>query len=105
MDQRAAALRDYMSDLSEQGYYAGWMMGLEYALWDAVESGPFRYGHLDLTAEHVRCLRELSAACGGWVRYDDVGDEVFVPLPEWRRLAAARGAVEGGSDDGSRPAG
>jgi hypothetical protein len=33
-DQRALAR--YMSDLSEEAYCAGWMSGLEYALWDGL---------------------------------------------------------------------
>jgi hypothetical protein len=99
MSPEAAALRDYMSELSEEAWYAGWMMDLEYALWDAVEHGPRSYGRLELSAQHVTKLRALSAACGGWIRFDDVaGDEVFVPIEVWKRLAAERAA------DPSRPA-
>jgi hypothetical protein len=34
-DQRRLA--DYMSELSESAYCAGWMEGLEFALWEAVQ--------------------------------------------------------------------
>ena len=73
----------YMSELSEQAFSAGWMDGLEQALWRAVVSGPFRYGHLTLTIAHVEKLRALSNACGGWITFDDTFEECFVPLEEW----------------------
>lgn len=93
MTSAATALRDYMSALSEEAWYAGWMMDLEYALWDAVQHGPCVYGRLEITHQHVAKLRELSAACGGWVCYSgDSREEEFVPLDQWQRLAAARAA-------------
>ena len=99
MTPEAAALRDYMSDLSEEAWYAGWMMDLEYALWDAVEHGPRSYGRLDITQQHIANLRELSAACGGWIRFAaDAPEEEFVSLDTWKRLATERAA------DPSRPA-
>lgn len=99
MTPEAVALRDYMSDLSEEAWYAGWQTDVEYALWDAVEHGPRRYGRLELSERHVTKLRELSVACGGWIRFDDAAnDEVFVPIEVWKRLAAERAA------DPSRPA-
>jgi hypothetical protein len=99
MSPEAAALRDYMSDLSEEAWYAGWMMDLEYALWNAVEYGRRSYGRLDITEGHIAKLRELSAACGGWIRFAaDVSGEEFVPLDAWKRLVAERAA------DPSRPA-
>jgi hypothetical protein len=59
------------------------MDGLEQALWRAVISGPFRYGHLTLTIAHVEKLRALSNACGGWITFDDTFEESFVPLEQW----------------------
>ena len=38
------ALAEYMSELSEEAFFAGWMEGLEYALWKAVVENPFTYG-------------------------------------------------------------
>jgi hypothetical protein len=32
-------LAKYMSDLSEEAYCAGWMQGLEYALWQVLVEG------------------------------------------------------------------
>jgi len=99
MIPEAAALRDYMSELSEEAWYAGWQTDLEYALCDAVEHGPRCYGRLDVTDRHIAKLRELSLACGGWIRFaDDAPEEEFVPLDAWKHLTAARAA------DPSRPA-
>ena len=86
----AVALRDYMSELSEEAYCAAWLQDLEYALWSAIDRGPFEYGRLQLSAEHIERLRALSDACGGWIRFDDDLGEVFVPLEEWRRRFTKR---------------
>jgi hypothetical protein len=84
MNPAEAALADYMSELSEAANCAGWMEDLEYHLWRAVESGPFRYGRLDLTAEHTEGLRSLSESCGGWIIFAD--EERFIPLDRWRTM-------------------
>ena len=76
-------LADFMSELSEQAFSAGWMDDLEYALWHAVTTGPFRYGQLNITPAHIEKLNSLSAACGGWVRFDEALEEVFVPTAQW----------------------
>jgi len=73
----------YMSELSEQAFSAGWMEGLEQALWRAVTSGPYRYGYLTLTTAHVEKLKALSNACDGWIAFDDNLEECFVPLGQW----------------------
>jgi hypothetical protein len=67
-DQRVLA--DYMSDLSEQANYAGWIKDLEYALWEGVIGVRREYGRLDLTDAHRARLRELSDLCGGWIVFD-----------------------------------
>ncbi len=79
----------YMSELSEEAYYAGWMQNLEYDLWEAVVNGPRKYGRLDITEQHISRLCELSAACGGWVVFDDEQGETFVPVSEWLQIYAA----------------
>ncbi|MBI2922011.1 MAG: hypothetical protein HYY18_13070 [Planctomycetes bacterium] len=86
----ARMLADYMSDISEDAWCAGWMSGLEYALWRAVSEGPYQYGGVNLSNQHVERLRELSKACGGWIRFDDVAGETFVPIKEWQRIYARR---------------
>ncbi|HSE20785.1 MAG TPA: hypothetical protein VLB68_03980 [Pyrinomonadaceae bacterium] len=74
-----------MSELSEQAYYAGWMQGLEYALWNAVLKGRVKYGRLQITRAHTSKLRELSDQCGGWIVWDDYLGETFMPLDQWQK--------------------
>ncbi len=62
------------------------MTGLEFALWRAVTEGPRRYGHLDITAEHISKLQTLSDACGGWIVFDDTTEETFIGLDAWQKL-------------------
>ena len=87
-DQRALA--DYMSDLSEQAYYAGWMKGLEYALWEAIVGGRREYGRLQLSDGHRTRLRELSDSCGGWIVFDDDTEQTWLPRAEWEERFSAR---------------
>ena len=83
------ALAEYMSELSERAYSAGWMKGLEFVLWRAVVHGPFKYGRLELTCEHAQHLAALSENCGGWIFFHAEREEVFFPLNEWLRLVAS----------------
>jgi hypothetical protein len=76
-------LAEYMSSLSEEAYCAGWMQGLEYALWQALVDGRSTYGRLALSPTHVDGLRRLSELCGGWIVFDDVAEETFVLRSEW----------------------
>ena len=87
MIKAANTLAIHMANLSEEAWCAGWMDGLEYALWQAVVQGPYRYGMLVLTPEHVTELRSLSAACGGWIIWGQRGTE-FIPASEWHQLYA-----------------
>jgi hypothetical protein len=77
-------LAEFMSELSEEAYYAGWQEGLEYALWDALADGHSSYGRLNLTNEHRGHLRQLSDECGGWIVFDDRNEETWLPTPEWQ---------------------
>lgn len=81
-------LAEYMSSLSEAAHHAGWMNGLELALWKAIVSGPYIYGRLQLTSEHIERLQMLSNRCDGWIRFDDEDEETFVPLEDWREYVA-----------------
>jgi hypothetical protein len=78
-------LADFMSELSEEAYYAGWMVGLEYALWEALLDGKSAWGMLELTDAHRTRLRQLSEACDGWIVFDERTEETWLPMSEWRR--------------------
>jgi len=87
-DQRELA--DFMSDLSEQAYCAGWMDGLEYALWETLIGPRREYGRLNLCDTQRVRLRELSDACGGWIVFDDDNEETWLPRAEWKERFSAQ---------------
>jgi hypothetical protein len=78
----ARTLAQYMCELSEQAWHAGWMENLEYDLWAAVVNGPTRYGQMELSSPHLAKLRELSEACGGWIVFGE-REEEFVASSAW----------------------
>jgi hypothetical protein len=80
----ARALADYMSELSEQAYSAGWMKDLEFNLWVALQGESHEHGGLKLSSEQRLRLSELSAYCGGWIVFRDHTEETFLSLQEWR---------------------
>jgi hypothetical protein len=82
-DQKALA--EYMSALSGEAYSAAWMRGLEFALWDALQTGPCIYGRVRISSAQLDRLRELSVACGGWVTLDENALPLFVTLDAWQR--------------------
>ena len=87
----AAALADYMSELSEDCWAAGWLSGCEFSLWrmatqpDNVHS----WGMGSVFSEDVQRLRELSEKCGGWIVWDDTPGEKWVSLSDWAPKFAA----------------
>lgn len=83
----ARALEAYMSDISEECYCAGWLHGLEEALWGFVQNGPGQWGQGDVTAENIAELKRLSDAAGGWWEWvEDVGC-LFVSMRMWEGRA------------------
>jgi hypothetical protein len=85
MEPDAIKLRDYMSEISERAYCAGWMEGLEYALWEALLKGRLKYGRLQITRAHTSKLKELSNRCGGWIVWEKDLGEAFMPLDQWQK--------------------
>ena len=80
------ALADFMSQLSEKAYCAGWMADLEHVLWAAVLDGPRQYGHLAIDAEMISELNRLSSACGGWIIFEDHEGETWVSISKWKTM-------------------
>jgi hypothetical protein len=77
-------LADFMSELSEEAYCAGWMAGLEYALWEVVLGERKEYGWLAIGEDHRARLRQLADDCGGWVIFDDETEETWLAMAEWQ---------------------
>lgn len=93
-NDRDAALRlvQVMRDISEECWCAGWLMGLEYSLWEVLQSGPSEFGMGEIGHVCLAELRRLHEKAGGWWRWDDeAGGEMFVPTKEWEELYANRG--------------
>jgi len=79
------ALADYISDLSEEAYCAGWMQNVEYALWQAVRGERSSFGRLIISGEQVRRLEDLSRECEGWIFFDDHNEESWLPTSQWEQ--------------------
>jgi hypothetical protein len=95
------ALAEYMSDLSEEAYCAGWMDGLEYALWQVVLGERSDYGQTTFTSKHATDLRRLSASCGGWILFDEEREETWVSRADWeRRFEESRNSPSAKRGDG-----
>ena len=84
-----------MGDVSESVYSAGWMDGIEFSLWEAVQSDQ----PTTLAAKHIRNhadnktldrIKRLSEEAGGWFAWDNTNDKAaeasFVPLEEWTKI-------------------
>lgn len=91
MTRRAAqeALKSLMSDISERCYYAGWMFGTEFVLWQALVEGPRTWGHGTITEEDIATLNDLAQRTGGWIAWDESTEETFLPMPKWLELYSA----------------
>jgi len=79
------ALADYMSALSEKAYYASWMEGLEYVLWEAALNERQGFGRLQFTEQEREELRRLSAECMGWIIFDEKEEEIWISKENWER--------------------
>lgn len=76
-------LANLMSEISEQMWRAGWMMGVEHELWAAVTSQAGTGGRLIPTQAQLDQLGRLSKDIGGWISFDEEREETFVPLEKW----------------------
>lgn len=81
-DQRDLA--DFISEISERCYRAGWMQGIEYEVWEAMHAPDLGSGALRLTVEDAQQLHAMSTNCRGWIVFDDVNEESFIPIEAWR---------------------
>lgn len=80
----AADLCDFMSQISEDCYCAGWLTSLEFELWACVMNGPVHKGNWDITQSHIDRLRFLARRCGGWIIWDtDAKHQTWIAIDEW----------------------
>lgn len=106
LDRDAALrLRGVMSDASEDVMCAGWLIGLEYRLDEALQH-PLDAGEW---TPWIPELHRLSTKAGGWWRYVDLplcddgtyggGTEVFLTHAEWKAHLEERSAERAGFVD------
>ena len=94
-------LAEYMSELSEEAWRAGWMDGLEFALWEVVLGQRQKYGCIEMTSDQRSKLRSLSEQCCGWIVYDDDSGETWISLDDWKsRFSVAQPPFAPEVDDG-----
>jgi len=80
----AGLLAHVMSDISEDVWCAGWLIDLEYILWDAItRERPDWCGR-----EEIEQLKSLSQRCNGWIGWDKERGRRFVRMEDWRGLYA-----------------
>jgi hypothetical protein len=77
-------LAGFMSEISEKCYSAGWMVDTEYVLWEAIISGPREFGHGKITKEEIEELNKLLNKTKTWIVFDDMKEEMAIPLDKWR---------------------
>ena len=88
------ALYNFMSDISEECWCAGWLGGNEYDIWQVLHHGESPLANRHPNPRLLRLCQALSVEIGGWIIWTD--SPQFVPMPQWlamvderRKLAAA----------------
>lgn len=76
-------LANLMSEISERCYSAAWMADLEYVLWDAVTSGPRKYGHGSISEGDITALKKCSNEANCWIYFDDTTEETALRILDW----------------------
>jgi hypothetical protein len=84
LNKSQIALAEYISELSEEAYYASWYEGVEYALWNSISDRQNIFGRLEITEEIKKRLRALSDSCGGWIYFDEKTEETFISISDWK---------------------
>jgi hypothetical protein len=78
-------LEEFMSDISEKCYTAGWIHNLEYVLWYAMHNGPFKFAQDWITQEEIDELKRLSQECNCWIYMDDDTEETAIEFSLWQQ--------------------
>ena len=93
-DQRA--LYEMMSDISEDGWCAGWLHDNEFNIWAALTTGYFGSSLYGIDPESLARVKELSDKTGGWIEWRgsehglplDQWGPYFVPMAEWLQIVS-----------------
>jgi hypothetical protein len=82
-------LYDRMSEISEEGFCAGWIVDNEYAIWDAITLGNPSPSYRAINPRLLRRCQQLSVEIGGWMCWTLDGPQ-FVPMAQWLAMVTAR---------------
>lgn len=77
-------LHNFMSEISERCWSAGWMHNLEYVLWDVLTNGERKYGQSFITGEDINTLKQLSEEANCWIVFDDQLEEIAIDVKAWQ---------------------
>lgn len=86
-DQRK--LMETLWRISEEAWSAGWKQDLDFEVWAILESGPSKYGGMQIGSDLIAELSALAAQAGGWIHYDPVEQETWVDAQTWDGLYAS----------------
>jgi hypothetical protein len=88
--EAAIELGNFMSCLSESYWAAGWLLSLEFRLWDAsFGGGEGNNGYFQLDLKEIGKLIELSYKCQGWVVWSKGGNK-FMTYEEFFEFYKAK---------------
>lgn len=87
------ALAELMSQISEAGFSAAWMDGLEFDLWAILNDGNKKYGRHTITQEEVHQLQFLSDKCGCWIIFGEENEETAVELEIWKKMYSGKKSI------------
>jgi hypothetical protein len=81
-------LVDYISELSEEYWCAGWYADIEYELWEILdlsieEMEPFWQRRVE--PQDLSDLKWLSQVTSSWGKWDDEREDIPVSLEEWKK--------------------
>ena len=90
LNEAQLALAELMGQISEAGYSAGWMEGLEFDLWAILNGEGKKYGHHIITPDEILQLQSLVDNCGCWIVFDDQYEEKAIELDAWKQIYSGR---------------
>lgn len=90
LNKEELKLAEFMSSISEKGFSAAWLEGLEFDLWKIVIVGSRQYRRYHLTEIDINRLKSLSHQCESWIVFDEFHEETAIKLTKWDKLYEAR---------------
>jgi hypothetical protein len=93
LDPDQLALAELMSNISEAGYSAGWMEGLEVDLWGILLGSKEEYGQYLIPKQELDQLLFLANKCGCWIIFDEVNEETAIELEMWKKMYSSKMSI------------